>query len=118
MKTYNYHLTAEKVLLESYKKENSSKSRLLCVAVMLAVSIIFCILSLSYGKLQIDLQKNIRSDGMAASVYIENGTEEMAQQLNSLSYISKIGKQKFAGILLQQNLKYCDCAVADETGFQ
>lgn len=118
MKTYNYHLTAEKVLLESYKKENSSKSRLLCVAVMLAVSIIFCILSFSYGKLQIDLQKNIRSDGMAASVYIENGTEEMAQQLNSLSYISKIGKQKFAGKLLQQNLKYCDCAVADETGFQ
>ena len=51
MKTYNYHLTAEKVLLESYKKENSSKSRLLCVAVMLAVSIIFCILSFSYGKL-------------------------------------------------------------------
>ena len=95
MKTYNYHLPAEKVLLESYKKENSSKSRLLCVAVMLAVSIIFCILSFSYGKLQIDLQKNIRSDGMAASVYIENGTEEMAQQLNSLSYISKIGKQKF-----------------------
>lgn len=118
MKTYNYHLTAEKVLLESYKKENSSKSRLLCVAVMLAVSIIFCILSFSYGKLQIDLQKNIRSDGMAASVYIENGTEEMAQQLNSLSYISKIGKQKFAGKLLQQNLKYCDCVVADETGFQ
>lgn len=66
MKTYNYHLPAEKVLLESYKKENRSKSRLLCLVVMLAVSIIFCILSFSYGKLQIDLQKNIRSDGMAA----------------------------------------------------
>ena len=118
MKTYNYHLPAEKVLLESYKKENRSKSRLLCLVVMLAVSIIFCILSFSYGKLQIDLQKNIRSDGMAASVYIENGTEEMAQQLNSLPYISKTGKQKFAGKLLQQNLKYCDCVVADETGFQ
>ena len=70
MKTYNYHLPAEKVLLESYKKENRSKNRLLCLVVMFAVSIIFCILSFSYGKLQIDLQKNIRSDGMAASVYI------------------------------------------------
>ena len=27
MKTYNYHLPAEKVLLESYKKENSSQIR-------------------------------------------------------------------------------------------
>jgi len=37
-----------------------------------------CILSFTYGKLQIDIQKNIRSDGMTASVYIENGTEDMA----------------------------------------
>lgn len=118
MKTYHYHLPAEKVLFESYKKENKSKSRLLCLAVLLAVSIIFCILSFSYGKLQMDLQKNIRADGMAASVYIENGTEEMAQQLHSLPYISKTGKQKFAGKLLQGNLKYCDCTAADETGFQ
>lgn len=118
MKTYNYHLPAEKVLLASYKKENQSKSRLLCFAVMLAVSVMVCILSFTYGKLQIDIQKNIRSDGMTASVYIENGTEDMAQQLNSLSYISETGKQKFAGKLLQQKLKYCDCVAADETGFQ
>lgn len=72
---------------------------------MLAVSVMVCILSFTYGKLQIDIQKNIRSDGMTASVYIENGTEDMAQQLNSLSYISETGKQKFAGKLLQQKLK-------------
>ena len=55
---------------------------------------------------------------MAVSVYIENGTEEMAEQLKSLPYIAKTGKEKFAGKLLDQNIKYCDCVAADETGFQ
>lgn len=118
MTNYEYHQPAEQVLFESCKKGNRNKNRLLCLAVTLTVSVIFCILSLVYGKLQVDVQKNIRADGMSVSAYIENGTEEMTQQLGSLSYISETGKQKFAGKLLSQNLKYCDCVVADESTFQ
>ena len=118
MANYEYHQPAEQVLFESYKKGNRNKNRLLCLAVTLTVSVIFCILSLIYGKLQVDVQKNIRTDGMSVSAYIENGTEEMTQQLGSLPYISETGKQKFAGKLLSQNLKYCDCVVADESTFQ
>ena len=118
MKKYNYDRTAQQVLLDSYRKQNRGKNRLLFLAVTLTVSVIFCILSFAYGKIQTDIQKNIRADGMAVSVYIENGTEEMAEQLKSLPYIAKTGKEKFAGKLLDQNIKYCDCVAADETGFQ
>ena len=118
MKKYNYDRTAQQVLLDSYRKQNRGKNRLLLLAVTLTVSVIYCILSFAYGKIQTDIQKNIRADGMAVSVYIENGTEEMAEQLKSLPYIAKTGKEKFAGKLLDQNIKYCDCVAADETGFQ
>ena len=102
---YNYDRTAQQVLLDSYRKQNRGKNRLLLLAVTLTVSVIYCILSFAYGKIQTDIQKNIRADGMAVSVYIENGTEEMAEQLKSLPYIAKTGKEKFAGKIIGSKYK-------------
>ena len=31
--------------------------------------------------MEIDIQKNMKADGMAVSTYIENGTADMTQQL-------------------------------------
>ena len=101
-----------------YKKGNRNKNRLLCLAGTLTVSVIFCILSLVYGKLRVDVQKNIRTDGMSPSAYIENGTEEMAQQLSSLSYISENRKTEICREVVEPESKYCDCVVADESTFQ
>ena len=75
-------------------------------------------ISFAYGKIQVDIQKHIRTDGMTVSTYLENGTEEMAGQLHTLSYIAETGKEKFAGKLFDQMIKYCDCVVADETAFE
>lgn len=118
MKNYDYHHPAEKVLLDSYRKQNRNKNRLLFLAVALTVGVIFCIVSFAYGKIQVDIQKHIRTDGMTVSTYLENGTEEMAGQLHTLSYIAETGKEKFAGKLCNQTIKYCDCVVADETAFE
>lgn len=118
MKNYDYHRPAEKVLLDSYRKQNRNKNRLLFLAVALTVGVIFCMISFAYGKIQVDIQKHIRTDGMTVSTYLENGTEEMAGQLHTLSYIAETGKEKFAGKLCDQTIKYCDCVVADETAFE
>ena len=118
MKNYDYHRPAEKVLLDSYRKQNRNKNRLLFLAVALTVGVIFCMISFAYGKIQVDIQKHIRTDGMTVSTYLENGTEEMAGQLHTLSYIAETGKEKFAGKLCNQTIKYCDCVVADETAFE
>ena len=45
MKKYNYDRTAQQVLLDSYRKQNRGKNRLLLLAVTLTVSVIYCILS-------------------------------------------------------------------------
>ena len=90
MKKYNYDRTAQQVLLDSYRKQNRGKNRLLLLAVTLTVSVIYCILSFAYGKIQTDIQKNIRADGMAVSVYIENGTEVKIPALHSQNRKRKI----------------------------
>ena len=105
MKDYDYHRPAEKVLLDSYRKQNRNKNRLLFLAVALTVGVIFCMISFAYGKIQVDIQKHIRTDGMTVSTYLENGTEEMAGQLHTLSYIAETGKEKFAGKLCNQTDK-------------
>ena len=57
MKDYDYHRPAEKVLLDSYRKQNRNKNRLLFLAVALTVGVIFCMISFAYGKIQVDIQK-------------------------------------------------------------
>lgn len=73
MKNYDYHRPAEKVLLDSYRKQNRNKNRLLFLAVALTVGVIFCMISFAYGKIQVDIQKHIRTDGMTVSTYIGKG---------------------------------------------
>ena len=62
MKDYDYHRPAEKVLLDSYRKQNRNKNRLLFLAVALTVGVIFCMISFAYGKIQVDIQKHIRTN--------------------------------------------------------
>lgn len=50
MKDYDYHRPAEKVLLDSYRKQNRNKNRLLFLAVALTVGVIFCMISLPMGR--------------------------------------------------------------------
>lgn len=59
MKDYDYHRPAEKVLLDSYRKQNRNKNRLLFLAVALTVGAIFCMISFAYGKIRFPLVKNI-----------------------------------------------------------
>ncbi len=106
MKDYDYHRPAEKkcfwILIES---RTGTKTAFLFLAVALTVGVIFCMISFAYGKIQVDIQKHIRTDGMTVSTYLENGTEEMAGQLHTLSYIAETGKRKICRKTMRSNDK-------------
>ena len=118
MENYDCNQTAERVLIDASKKKNQNRNRLLFIVITITVAVIFSVFSLMYGKMQIDIQKNMKTDGMAVSTYIENGTADMIQQLTQLPYIESVGKEKFAGKLLDDSVKYCDCVIADIAGFE
>lgn len=118
MENYDCNQTAERVLIDASKKKNQNRNRLLFIVITITVGVIFSVFSLVYGKMQIDIQKNMKTDGMAVSTYIENGAVDMTQQLIQLPYIENVGKEKFAGKLLDGSVKFCDCVIADIAGFE
>ena len=93
---YNINQPIKKVLIKAYCHENKKRNLLLFICVILTIIILFCAISMLYGKLQIDTLNNIRSDGMSVSTYIENGTQNCVLQLNHLSYVKETGLKKKA----------------------
>lgn len=116
--SYDYQQTAEKVLAAAYGKANSKRNWILTGVIALTVCLLFCILSLANGKLEVDTLRNMRSDGMAVSAYIENSAADMGEQLVKLPYVSQTAKEKLAGKLLNGKVKYCDCAVLDQEAYE
>lgn len=108
----------EKVLEKAYNQENKNRNRILFIAVVIVIIIGFCIMSLIYGKIQIDTLNNIRSDGITVSTYLENGTKNECQQLKSLSYIKEIGLKKNVAKLIQNQQPYCSCVVLDKSAYE
>lgn len=107
-----------RALLRGYQKENKLRNYILLgasVSVIVLSMLIFCLV---YGKYQSDKLKNEYIDGRTISTYIEDGTESMEQQLKQLSYIEKIGKEKIAGKLMNNQYTYCSCVVLDRTAYQ
>lgn len=104
MENYDCNQSAERVLMDASRKKNQNRNRLLFIVITITVGVIFSVFSLIYGKMEIDIQKNMKADGMAVSTYIENGTADMTQQLIQLPCIESIGKEKFAGKLLDDQM--------------
>lgn len=115
---YNINQPIKKVLIKAYCHENKKRNLLLFICVILTIIILFCAISMLYGKLQIDTLNNIRSDGMSVSTYIENGTQNCVLQLNHLSYVKETGLEKKAGKLIKDQQTYSTCVVLDISAYE
>ena len=80
--------------------ENRNRNKILFLAITAVVMASFLTVSMIYGKIQTDMLKMIRSDGMTVSAYLENGTEDSVWQLNHLPYVKETGMKKNAGKLM------------------
>lgn len=80
--------------------ENRNRNKILFLAITAVVMASFLTVSMIYGKIQTDMLKMIRSDGMTVSAYLKNGTEDSVWQLNHLPYVKETGMKKNAGKLM------------------
>lgn len=74
--------------------ENRNRNKILFLAITAVVMASFLTVSMIYGKIQTDMLKMIRSDGMTVSAYLKNGTEDSVWQLNHLPYVKETGMKK------------------------
>lgn len=117
-KEYDGSQSAEAILYRAYKRSNKSRDRLLLWTMMAVIVLVFFVFGLGQGKIQADKLRNIRSEGMTASAYLENGTKSDLKKLDEVSFISGLGREKFAGKLLQGRQKFCDCVFLDQKTYQ
>lgn len=107
-----------KVLIKAYRRSNKKRDTLLISGVSIMVGLTFCIFSFLYGKLNTDILKNVREDGMGVSSYLENGTKELEEAIIRLPYVKNVGTEKFAGGLFANDQKFCTCIVTDELTYE
>ena len=63
MENYDCNQSAERVLMDASRKKNQNRNRLLFIVITITVGVIFSVFSLIYGKMEIDIQKNMKSRG-------------------------------------------------------
>lgn len=117
-RTYDINQPVKKVLIKAYCRENKNRNLLLFTSITLTIIILFCSISIIYGKLQIDTLNNIRSDGMTVSTYLENGTQNSLLQLKHLSYVKETGIEKKAGKLIKDQQTYSTCVMLDDNAYE
>ncbi|SEW46404.1 ABC transporter permease [[Clostridium] fimetarium] len=106
-------------LAKANDKKNRKSNIIYIIAVALAVMLLFSAFSIAKGKIDTDSLRNIRKAGIAANVFLQNGTKDQYQKLKELSYVKSVGVQKtFAGIYDNTNDLLCYCSILDMTGYK
>lgn len=107
-----------KELYQAYGRVNRKRYMLLEAAVMTAVTVLFCVFSLTAGKLQADAEKYMRESGSAADAKLTKGTLEQYEQAKALSYVTDAGRQLFFAGCYESGVCRAKCAVLDGTAFE
>ena len=79
-------------------QSNRGRNTILIAATALAVVMIFCIFSITSGKINADYLLYMRSSGTAASTTLEQADEKQYEQIKNLTYIKEVGKETAFGV--------------------
>lgn len=86
-----------KLLAAREYRQNRCRNRILISVIAMAVCMVFCVFSLTFGKIHSDYLLYVRSAGTAASTTLEYPDDAQYQQIQNLSYIKETGWQKTFG---------------------
>jgi ABC-type antimicrobial peptide transport system permease subunit len=118
MKGAGKHPSATRLLVRAYWRKNKVFNLiLLCTVAMVTLSS-FCVFSLVQGKLNADVKNFVCAAGTTADSYVENGTEDISDEIEELSFASCIGYEKQVGKLFAEGSSFCECVVYEEETFQ
>ncbi len=110
--------SAARLLVRAYWRKNKVFNLILMCTVAMVTLSSFCVFSLVQGKLNADVKNFVCAAGMTADAYVENGTEDISDEIENLSLTSRIGYEKQAGKLFVEGSPFCDCVVCEEETFQ
>lgn len=111
MKNNNREIIA--LLAREGYRDNKGRNRILIGAVAFVVIMLFCVFSLSAGKMETDYLLYVRNSGTAAYTILQRPSEEQCRQIEDLSYIKETGKVVYLG-----TTDVFDCEVLDRDAYE
>lgn len=102
-----------KMIAARQYQSNRGRNTILIAATALAVVMIFCIFSITSGKINADYLLYMRSSGTAASTTLEQADEKQYEQIKNLPYIKEVGKETAFGV----SDKFL-CSVLDKSAWE
>ena len=102
-----------KMIAARQYRSNRGRNTILIAATALAVVMIFCIFSITSGKINADYLLYMRNSGTAASTTLEQADEKQYEQIKNLPYIKEVGKETAFGV----SDKFI-CSVLDKSAWE
>lgn len=78
-------------------KWNKGRNRILLGAVALCIAALTMVFGISFGKVQAEYTKAVRSAGMTASTILEDADQSQYEMVNMLGYVRQVGRRVMAG---------------------
>lgn len=102
-----------KMIAARQYQSNRGRNTILIAATAIAVVMIFCIFSITAGKINADYLLYMRNSGTAASTTLEQADEKQYEQIKNLPYIKEVGKETAFGV----SDKFI-CSVLDKSAWE
>ncbi len=87
-----------KIIAAGQYQSNRGRNTILIAATAIAVVMIFCIFSITSGKINADYLLYMRNSGTAAATTLEQADEAQYEQIKNLPYIKEVGKETAFGV--------------------
>ncbi len=83
-------------LAAAYGKENKSRNRILVLAIMVSIFLLYSSFSIASGKIEADYLLDVRGMGTLATVSLENGSSRQYKKMKALPYLKAVGIKQVA----------------------
>ncbi len=100
-------------------KSSRGRNRILLGAVILCIVTLTVVFGISYGKIQAEAAKAVRTAGTAASASIERGDQSQYELVRSLSYVETVGRSVSVGTAgTDESMESVRIMWLDETAYE
>lgn len=116
--TPNNNRMVIRMLSKEFGKCNRGRNRILLGTVILCIVTLTMVFGISFGKIQAEYVKAVRSAGTAASVCIEGASQSQYEKVRSLGYVRRAGRRVPVGEVSANGQTVCVVQVLDDIAWE
>lgn len=115
-KTKNSNIIS--LLARGNYRGNRGRNRVLIWAAAAGMLVLGAVFSIAVGKVEAEVMRAQRQGGTLATTYLERGSQQQYEQLQTLRYVKTVGKEFDIGPAYADDKLCCDIKALDQTAWE